>query len=130
MNVPAELRYTRDHEWIRVEGREAVVGITDFAQESLGGVVFVELPAAGTQLAQGATFGAVESNKAVSDLYAPVSGDVLAVNDALAERPELVNDEPYGAGWMLRITIADPEQLEALLDADAYAAHVASEQAT
>jgi len=129
MSVPTDLRYTRDHEWIRLEGGEAVVGITDFAQEALGGVVFVDLPAAGTRLTQGATFGAVESNKAVSDLYAPVGGEVLVVNDALAGEPELVNDAPYGAGWMLRIKVSDPGQLDDLLDAEGYAAHVASEQA-
>jgi len=130
MSVPKELRYTRDHEWIRREGDEAVVGITDFAQEALGGVVFVDLPAAGTRLAKGATFGAVESNKAVSDLYAPVGGEVLAVNEALAAQPELVNDAPYEAGWMMRIKVAEPSDLDALLDAEGYAAYVASEQAT
>lgn len=128
MNVPRELRYTRDHEWIRLEGDEAVVGITDFAQESLGGVVFVELPSVGSGLTKGATFGAVESNKAVSDLYAPVGGEVLAVNDALSDQPELVNDAPYAGGWMLRVRVADPREMDDLLNADAYAAHVASEQ--
>lgn len=128
MQTPTDLRYTREHEWIRVEGDEAVIGITDFAQESLGGVVFVELPPVGTRLEQGATFGAVESNKAVSDLYAPVGGEVIAVNAALAEQPELVNDAPYGDGWMLRVRMRDAAELGALLDAAAYAAHVAREQ--
>lgn len=130
MNTPKDLRYTREHEWVRLEGDEAVVGITDFAQEALGGVVFVELPAAGARLTQGATFGAVESNKAVSDLYAPLGGEVVAVNDALASQPELVNEAPYEDGWILRVKVADRGELDALLDADAYAAHVASEQAT
>lgn len=130
MQMPKDIRYTREHEWVRLEGDEAVVGITDFAQEALGGVVFVELPAPGTRLVQGATFGAVESNKAVSDLYAPLGGEVLAVNDALATEPELVNDAPYERGWMVRIKVANPAEMDALLDADAYAAHVASEQAT
>lgn len=128
MKVPTNLRYTREHEWIRLESGEAVVGITDHAQEALGGVVFVELPAVGSAVQAGATFGAVESNKAVSDLYAPANGKVVAVNEALATRPELVNDEPYGEGWMIRIALTEPGEVEVLLDADAYAAHVASEQ--
>jgi glycine cleavage system H protein len=128
MNVPERLRYTSDHEWLRSEGDEGVVGITDFAQESLGDVVFVELPAIGTRLEQGKAFGVVESNKAVSDLYAPVSGEVLAVNDDLASRPELVNEDPYGEGWLLRVRLADAAQVAALLDAGAYGRHVESEQ--
>jgi glycine cleavage system H protein len=128
MNVPERLRYTSDHEWLRSEGDEGVVGITDFAQESLGDVVFVELPAIGTRLEQGKAFGVVESNKAVSDLYAPVSGEVLAVNDYLASRPELVNEDPYGEGWLLRVRLADAAQVAALLDAGAYGRHVESEQ--
>jgi glycine cleavage system H protein len=128
MNVPESLRYTTDHEWLRLDGDEGVVGITDFAQESLGDVVFVELPAVGEVLEQGKTFGVVESNKAVSDLYAPVAGEVLAVNEDLASRPELVNEDPYGGGWLLRVRVADSAQAGALLDADSYGQHVESEQ--
>jgi glycine cleavage system H protein len=128
MNVPSELRYTKDHEWIRVDADAAAIGITDFAQDSLGDVVFVELPAVGTKLQQGATFGVVESNKSVSDLFAPVAGEVIAVNDRLAEQPELVNQSPYDQGWMIRLRIASAAEVTALLDAAAYQAHVASEQ--
>jgi len=118
--VPAELRYTKDHEWVRVEGDLATVGITEFAAHELGDVVFVELPDVGRRLDQFATFGVVESVKAVSDLYAPLTGEVSEVNGALAGKPELVNAEPFGEGWMIRIQIADPGQLEGLLDAEAY----------
>jgi glycine cleavage system H protein len=118
--VPGDLRYTKDHEWVRVEGDEAVVGITQFAADQLGDVVFVELPAVGRTLEQHATFGVVESVKAVSDLFAPVGGEVLATNEALAGSPELVNGAPYGDGWMLRLRLADAAQADALLDAAAY----------
>jgi glycine cleavage system H protein len=118
--VPGDLHYTKDHEWVRVEGDEATVGITDFAAHQLGDVVFVELPAVGRSLAQHATFGVVESVKAVSDLFAPLSGEVIAVNDALGGQPELVNTDAYGEGWMLRIKVADATQLDGLLDAAAY----------
>jgi glycine cleavage system H protein len=118
--IPADLRYTKEHEWVRVEGDEAVIGITRFAAEQLGDVVFVELPDTGRSLDQFATFGVVESVKAVSDLYAPLSGEVTATNDALSGTPELVNSDPYGDGWMLRLAVSDAAQLEALLDAAAY----------
>ena len=118
--VPGDLRYTKEHEWLRVDGDEAVVGITQFAADQGGGIVFVELPAAGKALDRHATFGVVESVKAVSDLFAPVAGEVTGANDALAGSPELVNSDPYGEGWMLRIRLADPAQVEALLDAAAY----------
>ena len=118
--VPGDLRYTKEHEWVRVEGDEAVVGITKFAADQLGDIVFVELPAAGKAMDQHATFGVVESVKAVSDLFAPVAGEVTAANDALAGAPELVNTDPYGEGWMLRVRLADASQVEALLDAAAY----------
>ena len=118
--VPGDLRYTKDHEWIRVEGDEALVGITEYAAEQLGDIVFVELPDAGRTLEQHGTFGVVESVKAVSDLFAPVAGEVVATNEALAGKPELVNDDPYGEGWMLRIRLADAAQPESLLDAAAY----------
>jgi glycine cleavage system H protein len=118
--VPGDLRYTKEHEWVRVDGDEAVVGITQFAADQLGDIVFVELPAVGKALERHATFGVVESVKAVSDLFAPVAGEVTAANDALGGSPELVNSDPYGEGWMLRISLADPAQLEELLDAAAY----------
>ncbi len=118
--VPGDLRYTKEHEWVRVDGDEAVVGITQFAADQLGDIVFVELPAVGKALGAHATFGVVESVKAVSDLFAPVPGEVVGTNDALAGAPELVNSDPYGEGWMLRIKLADAAALEALLDAAAY----------
>jgi len=124
--VPTDLRYTKDHEWVRVAGDEATVGITEYAASQLGDIVFVELPDAGRKLDQHATFGVVESVKAVSDLFAPVSGEVLATNDALTGAPELVNGEPYGEGWMIRIRLADPEETEGLLDASAYEALIAA----
>jgi len=123
--VPTDLRYTKDHEWVRVAGDVATIGITKFAADQLGDIVFVELPAAGTALDQFATFGVVESVKAVSDLFAPVSGTVTEANEALASQPELVNSDPYGAGWMLRVRIADPAQVDALLDPSAYDALIA-----
>ena len=124
--VPTDLRYTKDHEWVRVAGDEATVGITEYAASQLGDIVFVELPDAGRKLDQHATFGVVESVKAVSDLFAPVSGEVLATNDALTGAPELVNGEPYGDGWMIRIRLADPDETEGLLDASAYDALIAA----
>jgi glycine cleavage system H protein len=123
--IPTDLRYTREHEWVRVEGDVATVGITDHAADKLGDIVFVELPAPGRALEQFATFGVVESVKAVSDLFAPVGGEVLEANGALAAGPEAVNSDPYGAGWMLRIRLADGAQLDALLDPAAYEALVA-----
>ena len=123
--VPDGLRYTRDHEWLRLEGDEGVIGITAYATEELGDIVFVELPDAGRKLDQHATFGVVESVKAVSDLFAPISGEVLATNDALTGAPELVNGEPYGSGWMIRIRLADPGEADGLLDAAAYDALIA-----
>ena len=127
MEFPDDVRYTKEHEWIRLEGAEAVVGITDFAQDALGDVVFVELPTVGAVLTQGQTFGVVESNKTISDLFAPVGGRVLAVNADLRAKPERVNDEPYGSGWMIRIAVAKREELDTLLDAAGYRAFVASE---
>ena len=120
MDVPDGLRYTDDHEWLRVEGSEGTVGITAYAADQMGDVVFVELPAVGTQLVTGKTFGVVESVKAVSDLFAPVAGEVTAVNPVLAERPELVNGDPYGEGWMVRLRLSDPAEGERLRDAAAY----------
>jgi glycine cleavage system H protein len=123
--VPTDLRYTKDHEWVRVEGDEATVGITAYAADQLGDIVFVELPDPGRALAQFATFGVVESVKAVSDLFAPLSGEVAAGNDKLAASPELVNSDPYGDGWMIRLRLADASETDGLLDAAAYDALIA-----
>jgi glycine cleavage system H protein len=120
--VPADLRYTKDHEWVRVDGDEATVGITDYAAGQLGDIVFVELPDVGRSLEQFATFGVVESVKAVSDLFAPLSGEVVAGNDALATSPELVNSDPFREGWMIRVRMKDATEVEGLLDAAAYEA--------
>lgn len=119
--IPEDLRYSRDHEWVRVEGTTARVGITDYAQDQLGEVVYVELPAVGGEVRAGAAAAEVESTKSVSEVYVPVSGTVRAVNEALAERPELVNQDPYGEGWLLEVELADPSELDGLLDAAAYA---------
>jgi glycine cleavage system H protein len=123
--VPSDLRYTKDHEWVRVDGEEAVVGITDYATNQLGDIVFVELPDIGRSLAQFATFGVVESVKAVSDLFAPISGEVVESNAALAAAPELVNSDPFGDGWMVRLRLVDQAEVDGLLDAAAYDALVA-----
>ena len=118
--VPTELRYTKEHEWVRVEGDVATVGVTQYAADQLGDVVFVDLPESGRSLEQFGTFGVVESVKAVSDLFAPLSGEVVEANAALTSQPELVNSEPYGAGWMLKLRVADAKQVDELLDAAAY----------
>ena len=121
-HVPDDLRYTEDHEWVRLEGDEVVLGITHYAQDQLGDVVYVDLPSSGATLDAGQPFGEVESTKSVSDLFAPVAGTVAARNDTLDDRPELVNDDPYGEGWMLRLTPSDVQDLDGLLDAAAYVA--------
>lgn len=121
-HIPANLRYTREHEWIRVEGNEAFVGITDYAQSELGEIVFVDVDTVGETIGQGEVFGTVEAVKTVSDLNMPVTGEVLELNDALNDQPELVNNDPYGEGWMIRISVSDPAELETLLDAAAYEA--------
>ncbi len=118
--TPTDCRFTKEHEWVRLEDGTAVFGITDYAQDSLGDVVFVELPAPGTQVRQGETFGVVESVKAASDLYAPLSGEVIERNDALEQSPELINKDPYGAGWMIKVRPSDLSELNRLLDAAAY----------
>jgi glycine cleavage system H protein len=120
VSAPTDLHYTRDHEWIRVDGTEATVGITQYAADQLGDIVFVELPESGRDLEEAKPFGVVESVKAVSDLFAPISGEVKSTNDALSNEPELVNRDPYGAGWMIRMTVADPAQLDDLLDGPGY----------
>ena len=122
MNVPAELKYTKEHEWIRVEGEEAVVGITDYAQSQLGDIVFVECETVGDALEAGETFGTVEAVKTVSDLYLPVAGEVLEFNEELEGEPELVNKDPYGKGWIVKIKISDETELDGLLNAGAYKA--------
>ena len=124
--VPDDRRYTQDHEWVRLDGDEAVVGITAYAADQLGDIVFVELPAVGKALVAAGTFGVVESVKAVSDLFAPVGGEVTATNDALGGSPELVNTDPYDAGWMIRVKVADAGALDDLLDAAAYDALIAA----
>ena len=126
MSVPTDLRYTKDHEWVRMSADEATIGITAYAADQLGDIVFVELPDAGRSLEQFAAFGVVESVKAVSDLFAPVSGEVVETNPALAANPELVNSSPYEDGWMLRIRLADAGQPDQLLDPDAYDALTAA----
>jgi glycine cleavage system H protein len=124
---PPDCRYTKDHEWIRVQGEKGTVGITDYAQHQLGDVVFLELPEVGRSLKAGEVFGTVESVKAVSELYAPVAGEVLEVNAALADKPETINLDPHGAAWMLVVKIADPGALQGLMDAAGYEAYVARE---
>ena len=125
MNIPQELKYSKDHEWVRVEGNRVTVGITDYAQAQLGDVVFVELPEPGTEVAAGAGFSVVESVKAVSDIYAPVSGTVLEVNEALVDAPEIVNQSPYEEGWIVVLELADAAELDELLDSEAYEALLA-----
>ncbi|WP_304458141.1 glycine cleavage system protein GcvH [Alicyclobacillus sendaiensis] len=126
MNIPEELKYSREHEWVRVDGSRAYIGITDYAQDELGDVVYVELPEVGTELRAGETFGTVESVKTVSDLYAPVSGRVVQVNEALNNAPEKVNESPYEEAWMIVVEMANPSELEALLDAASYRQHIQS----
>ena len=120
MNIPANLRYTSEHEWIRVEGNEAFVGITDYARSELGEIVFVDVNTVGENVAQGEVFGSVEAVKTVSDLNMPVSGTVLEFNEALNDQPELVNNDPYGEGWMIKVTVDNPAELDTLLDAAGY----------
>jgi glycine cleavage system H protein len=122
--IPGDLSYTREDEWVRVEGDRVTIGITDYAQQQLGDIVFVELPAVGANVERGEPFGVVESVKAVSDLYAPVSGEVVEANPDLANHPEHVNEDCYGDGWMITIQISDPADLETLIDAAHYLQHV------
>jgi glycine cleavage system H protein len=122
MPNPDDLRYSKEHEWVRVDGTRATIGITSFAADELGDIVFVELPEVGASLSQFGTFGVVESVKAVSDLYAPISGEVVEVNEALREAPELLNSDPFGEGWIARVRLSDSSEVDSLLDAEAYAA--------
>ena len=124
MNVPAELKYTKEHEWIRVEGEEAYVGITDYAQSQLGDIVFVEVETEGDNLEAGDTFGSIEAVKTVSDLYMPISGEVLEFNSELEDQPDLVNKDPYVKGWIIKVKVEDEAQLDGLLSADAYKASI------
>ncbi len=124
MQIPEDLRYSSDHEWVRAEGGVARIGITDYAQDALGDVVFVDLPAVGTKVAAGASISEVESTKSVSDIYAPVSGTISDVNAELGDAPERLNEDPYGEGWICTIELDDPSQLDGLLDAAAYRALV------
>jgi glycine cleavage system H protein len=120
MNFPETIKYTADHEWIRVEGKYGWIGITDYAQGELGDVVYVEIPAVGTKVEKGKSFGTIEAVKAVSDLFAPVAGEIVEVNTEVKDHPEIVNKDPYGTGWMVKISIADSSQLNSLLDVRAY----------
>jgi glycine cleavage system H protein len=119
-NVPEDLHYSKDHEWVRVEGDTAVVGITDYAQDSLGDVVYVELPKVGEEFAANESFGSVESVKAVSEVFSPVSGEIVGINEALADEPEKVNQDPYGEGWMIRVKMSNPGEVDSLLTAAEY----------
>lgn len=124
MNFPSDLKYTKDHEWVKVDGDTATVGITEFAQGELGDIVYVEIETQGETINEGEVFGTVEAVKTVSDLFMPVTGEVLEVNEDLDSKPETVNEDPYGAGWMIKISISDASQLDSLLSADDYKAHI------
>ena len=124
MNVPDNLKYTAEHEWIRVEGNEIVIGVSDFAQGELGDVVFIEIETEGETLSLGDTFGTIEAVKTVSDLYMPVDGEIVKVNPALEDSPELVNSEPFEGGWMIRVKLSNPAQLDDLIPADQYRAMI------
>lgn len=122
--VPQGLKYTEDHEWVKVEGDTATFGVTDYAQGELGDVVFLELPSAGDEVKQGDTFGSIEAVKTVADLYAPLSGEVVEVNEALENEPETVNKDPYGAGWLVKVKLSDATEVDSLMDAAAYEQHI------
>jgi len=121
MNIPENLKYTKDHEWLKIEGEEALIGITDYAQSELGDIIFSEFVSIGTALDAVASFGTIEAVKAVSEVYMPVSGKLIEVNTKLADKPELINEDPYGAGWMIRIKLSNVAEIEQLMDAAAYA---------
>lgn len=129
MEFPDDLKYTKDHEWVRLDGGIATIGVTDYAQEQLGDIVYLELPEEGEAVTKGDGFGVVESVKAVSDIYAPVSGEVVEVNDPLKESPETLNEDPHGEGWLVRVEMSNSDELEELLDSKAYQAYIKEEQA-
>ena len=129
MPTPTDRRYTKEHEWVRVEGGVGTVGVTDYAQDQLGDIVYLDLPAPGTAVKQLEKLGEIESVKAVSDLYSPVSGEVVDVNEAVADHPELVNESPYADGWLVRVRLSDPAELDALLTAEQYDALLAEAEA-
>ncbi|MEN8121057.1 MAG: glycine cleavage system protein GcvH [Bacteroidota bacterium] len=124
MNIPDNLKYTKDHEWLKVDGEEATIGITDFAQGELGDIVFVEIETQGEQLAKEEVFGTIEAVKTVSDLYMPVNGEVLDVNSKLEDTPEIINQDPYGDGWLIKVKLEDVSEIEGLMDAKAYKGHI------
>lgn len=128
MEFPEDLKYTKEHEWLLMEGTTAIVGITDYAQDRLGDVVYVELPAVGDKVSKEDAFGVVESVKAVSDIYAPVSGKVLEVNDDLPDNPNMINEDPYGDGWLIKVEMNDPEEVEELMTAEEYKEYIAEEE--
>jgi glycine cleavage system H protein len=128
MNFPEDVKYTREHEWVRKKGAQLVIGITDFAQDQLGDVVFVELPDVGDPVKKGESFGVVESTKAVSELFAPISGKVVEVNEPLSDAPETINEDPYEEGWMIVVEPADPKEVDALMDATTYRAFVEEQE--
>lgn len=128
MEFPEDLKYSREHEWALVEGKVATIGITDFAQDKLGDIVFVELPAVGDKVTKDEAMGVVESVKAVSDVYSPVSGTVIEINDDLPDSPDMINEDPYGDGWIVKIQMSDPTDLEDLMDSEAYEAFVAEQE--
>jgi len=120
VEIPEVLKYTKEHEWARVEDDIVIIGITDYAQDALGEIIYIELPSEGDEVTKGETFGALESTKSVSDLYAPISGEVVEVNEALLDSPEAINEDPYGEGWMVKVKPYDPSELEDLMDSDEY----------
>ncbi len=120
VEIPEVLKYTKEHEWVRVEDDLVIIGITDYAQDALGEIVYIELPSEGDEVTKGEPFGAVESTKSVSDLYSPISGEVVEVNEALLDSPEAINEDPYGEGWMVKVKPYDPSELEDLMDSDEY----------
>jgi len=128
MDFPSDLKYSKEHEWVKLEGETATVGITDYAQDSLGDVVYVELPSEGGSVTKGEPFGVVESVKAVSDLYAPVSGSVTEVNDAVVDSTDAVNEDPYGDAWMIRVKVESPDELDDLMNSEEYQAFIEEEQ--
>ncbi|HYD47057.1 MAG TPA: glycine cleavage system protein GcvH [Terriglobales bacterium] len=127
MEFPEDLKYSKEHEWVLVEGNVVTIGITDFAQDQLGDVVFVELPAVGDKISQNDAFGVVESTKAVSDIYAPVTGTVVEINDDLPENPEMINEDCYGDGWMVKVEMSNPDEINALMNAAQYEGYTAEE---